>query len=1605
MDRKSATKIQPTLPLHQLISESQPVAVARQLELLQHAFYQSNEIDDDLPLSPTDQYCALMSVWEYAQQRQPGETLIRVFNPDPAKCGWHIEHTLVEIIMEDMPFIIASVLADLARQNIRVHHQAYPVFLIDRDKKGALKTLHTSGPGVNGTPEALLRLEIDRQISPEQRSAVAESLRNVLNDVRASVEDWKPMLARLEEAAEWCSSHAASYQTPELDETVRFLRWLGQENFLLIGSRFYDVSLKPDNTYHLNYLDGSGLGCFRDPISDSQREIRLDEYMSRLIEQPDMLVLTKSTTRSTVQQYAHLDYVGVKKINDQGRIIGEWRFFGLYSSKAHDAPLSTIPLISQRVQRVLADSGLPSDNHGYKVLRHLLNTYPRDEILQASYEQFRDAIFGMQRSFERRQLGLFLRPDTYGRFIDVLMLVPRDRYNTNLRLRVLDILKEEFDAYSVEFGVRLSEQPLALIEFTIHCRKAHLINPDVKKLKQKINDAMLSWQDKLHLAMLQELDEAESNRLLTRFGNAMSTAYQEEISASEAVRDICILDKMSAPLTTQLFPRSSDNDTIRFKVLGQGQSIALSDVLPILEHLGVRVLSASPYDVDLEDGRAFWIIDFSLDSADNPDLSSVQMRQQFQESFIRTYVGELENDRFHQLILKAGISYREVELMRALCKYLLQLSLPFSQHYIEQALSRNPQLCRQLISLFSARFDPMLKGDRDELQAIITSEINDALEAVDNLDEDRILRHYLELIQAMLRTSYYQSAEQTLDRLSFKFNTRAITAAPEPRPAFEIFVYSPRVEGVHLRAGPVARGGLRWSDRREDFRTEVLGLVKAQMVKNAVIVPVGAKGGFVPKQLPDSSDRNAVQAEVVSCYKTFIRGLLDLTDNLKDNQPVAPKNVVCHDEPDPYLVVAADKGTATFSDIANGISREYDFWLDDAFASGGSNGYDHKQMGITARGAWESVKRLFREQNRNSQREDFTVIGIGDMAGDVFGNGMLLSPHIRLLAAFNHMHIFIDPNPDAASSFKERQRLFKLPRSSWEDYDANLISKGGGIYRRSAKFIELSDQAREALGISDRRLAPTDLIRQLLQAPVDLLWNGGIGTYAKASTETHADVGDRANDGLRVDGAELRVKVVGEGGNLGLTQKARIEFARKGGLINTDAIDNAGGVDSSDHEVNLKILLSQEVASGRLSEADRNKLLASMTDEIATLVLKHNFQQSQILSLCAWQAPQRLNDHRRLIHMLERAGRLNRKLEHLPNEEHLEELARSNSGLSRPEIAVLMAYSKLWLSDQLIAEGVGEDQDLAQLLPDYFPVVIRNLYPQQIQQHPLRAELMATHLTNLVCNRMGSTFVSYLQSESNCTALNAVRAFIALSQIFNLNSLWQELEALEETVDDQLFRSQLTRIQDLVERSALWLVRHNPGNLSIAQLVERYHQLQTELPTALPELMHESGRNVIAEAIAELVAADVPEPLALRLASLPHLYAGLDIVELAQEQNQSSEDTARLYFALEQELHLQPLRSYISDLPEEDLWQRKARAALAFEVDRGQLQACTSILQDTDADLPLTERLSLWQSQHDKELRILQQTFTEVSSHDRPDLAMLSIVVRKLGSIHQLHLA
>lgn len=1588
-----------------------------QIQSLADAYYRDISSKDLAQINTDDCYGSLLCLWQFLQIRQPEQIKIRIYNPEPETHHWHSTHSIIEIVVDDMPFLVSSVLMELDRQKIKVYRLNHPTLRSERDNTGQLQSIGTHQAIL---VEAVIRIEIDRQADHSDMEKVASGIRNIVDDVYKVVSDWEAMQARLNEAIQWCQNHPSPLLDVELKETLAFLHWLKKDNFLFIGFRYYEIHQSSDKL-RLRTNTKTGLGTFREISHKSSARQDLSPYTAAQIQTPEPLVITKSTNRSTVHRSAHLDYIGIKQFDDDRIIIGEWRFFGLFSSTAYNVPLDEIPLIRKKVTKLLKNSGWPANSHRGNALRHIIHDYPRDELLQANYEQLKAAINGILDCHELRQLKVLLRPDTYDRFITVLVYVSKDNFNTELRLKMQQILLNELGGNSIDFNVQLSENPMAQLQFTVHCHHANKQDVDVERLEAMIHEAMLSWSDHLQQALKEAFGEAVGNRMAQYYLQAFPAAYREDVNPRQAVADIRRLEsiKDSYQISTSLYRPVIDHYRWHFRVLGKGPLLALSDVLPILEKMGVRVRSARPYAISPYNLESAWVLDFSIEldshenalsnstnsqdpsaqQSSNSNLEDTHLREQFHEVFIRTWKGEMENDGFNGLVVSAGLNWEQVVLVRALSRYLLQLQVPFSQSYMQKVLNSNPYVVREIVGLFNVRFYPNFRGDRHEVARAYSERIYRLLDNVSNLDEDRILRHFLSVIEAMLRTNAYQKEDngESKSYLSFKLEPDKIPTSPHPRPMFEIFVYSPRFEGVHMRGGRIARGGLRWSDRMEDFRTEILGLAKAQMVKNAVIVPHGAKGGFVTKHLPPNGSREEIQKEGVSCYCLFISGLLDLTDNLQGGNIIPPKGVVRYDDNDHYLVVAADKGTASFSDIANNVSKIYGFWLGDAFASGGSQGYDHKKMGITARGAWESVKRIFKERGIDTQTQNFSVIGIGDMSGDVFGNGMLLSSHIRLIAAFNHQHIFIDPNPDISTSFNERQRLFDLPRSSWDDYDRSKLSEGGGIFSRSLKNIHLSKQARSVLATDKSMVSPAELIQTILKAPVDLLWNGGIGTYVKASYENNADVGDRSNDNVRINASELNVNTVGEGGNLGLTQLARIEFSKRGGLINTDAIDNSGGVDSSDHEVNIKILLNQIVDDGDITIKQRNTLLASMTNEIAMLVLRHNFLQSQRLSLSLQQSIVLFNDHRFLIRKLEQKGRLNRTQDCLPSDTELKAREKNSEGLTRPEIAVLLSHTKLDLFESLVAAKIDEDPVLATKLLDYFPSQLRHQFPDQIMSHPLKTEILATHLSNEVGNRMGETFIEYIQQETRNSELNCVRAFMAIKEIFSIPAIWDQFEGLGFDVKDETQRVELFRIQRHVEKACVWLIRNHSGNMDIESLISNYKPGVSAVSGQLAELLGEEDCEWLGGRVTWLQEANFSSTLAETCAGLRYLYYVLFMVNVSNEYKYTVTDVACIFFALEDYLCLPWLRERIRQLPVNDLWQRKAQSSLKDQLDRTLNDNCIHVLSLSDGKPE--KQLQQWLEKNIELIDRWKETVRGIQSAREQNFSMLSVAIQELSLI------
>ncbi len=1428
---------------------------------------------------PADLSGAVLSHWSLMAQRLPGEIKLRLLNPDSERDGWTAQHTVLELITDDMPFLVDSVVMELSRAGYGTHLAIHPVIRVARTAAGALLDVSAAGTEHGGAPaESVIHLEFDRERDATRLDELDAGLRRVLGDVRLAVEDWQPMRTLVLALADEVGAGAAGIAERDLEEARAFLNWLTQDRFVFLGYREYELTTDADGA-RLEGVPGTGLGILRKEAGSPTTP--LSERALALALENSPLVLTIANSRATVHRPAYLDYVGVRRFAPDGRVLGEARFLGLYTTAAHRETALAIPLVRRKVEYVLEQAGFPLDSHDAKALTAICEGYPRDSLFQISAPELLRSASGILALGERQRVRLFVTEDQLERFVTCLVCLPRDRVSTEARDAMVALLLDAFGASQYDWDLQRTESTIARMRFVIHTPDG-IPSYDEAALERGVAAATRWWTDDLRDALVQAHGEEPGTALYRRYERAFPPAYRADIPFDAAVEDIAVIEQLQSS-EGPVLRLYHEGDAVRARLFGR-QPVSLSDVLPKFERMGAPVSDERPYEVRPLGGLEVWVYDFGLACAVH-DLEVV--RDLFERAFLGVWSGELEHDQLGALVLLAGLSGELVVILRAVTRYLRQAWGVFSDRAMEAALVGNPELAALLVELFIARLDP---ERRDEATASrIEQEIEAGIDAVQSLNEDRILRGFLAVIKGILRTNYFNAPRyEDIPYMSFKLDPALIPVLPLPLPRFEIFVYSPRVEGVHLRGGMVARGGLRWSDRREDFRTEVLGLMKAQMVKNALIVPVGSKGGFVVKSPPSDGGREALLAEGIACYRTFLHGLLDLTDNIVEGRIVPPAGIVRLDGDDPYLVVAADKGTATFSDIANAVSAEYGFWLGDAFASGGSVGYDHKAMGITARGAWESVKRHFRELGSDIQSTPFTAVGIGDMAGDVFGNGMLLSPQTRLIAAFNHQHIFIDPDPDAAAGFAERQRLFALPRSAWTDYDSTLISAGGGVYERSAKSISLSPQARAALGVEQAEMAPEALISAILRAPVDLLWNGGIGTYVKSSQETHVAVGDKANDAVRVDGRELRCRVVGEGGNLGFTQLGRIEYALTGGQINTDAIDNVGGVNCSDHEVNIKILLDALIASGELDLQRRNALLAEMTDAVAAKVLRGSYTQTQALSIACRHSLVQSEVHARLIRDLEQRAGLNREVEFLPSDGEIAQRRLAGRGLTGPELAVVMAHCKIHLKSQLLDSDLPEDGYLGHDLERYFPDPLPQRYLAQMHEHRLRREIIATVVANQLVDRAGTTFVFRLQEELGAPAALIARGYAVVREIYGMRAFWDAVEALDNQVDAHVQLQMLSDGRLLVEHATRWLVRTHGENpaLDIEALVSRYAPGAELLARDLPRLLGGSDAQTLEQRVTQLTGAGVPDELAARAAALPFLLPVLDIVEVAAQTDQ-----------------------------------------------------------------------------------------------------------------------
>jgi glutamate dehydrogenase len=1569
-----------------------PVAPDR----LARCFYHGVSELDLVQRAPEDLAGAALAQLELGRTRTRGQYRVRVFNPEPGRDGFASPHTVIMVVTDDMPFLVDSLGMVCTQRGLAVHLLAHPVLSVVRDGRGILKSVHLDDPPQDAAPESWQMIEIDREPDPARLAAIEASIRSSLGDVRAATGDWRRMRTKAREAAATLGGGRS-----EVREARALLEWMEGDHFTFLGYREYRLRRGPRQD-RLVPVPRSGLGILRPRAGHKAKTIVLAGEIRTFARSSDPLIITKANSVATVHRSTYLDYVGVKTFDAKGNVTGERRFLGLWTSSAYSHGPSEIPVLRHKVQRVIDHFHLKPSSHDHKALVHALDTFPRDELFQATLPDLVRIVRGIVNLYERAQVRLFVRRDPFRRFYSCLVYVPRDRYNTQARKRIEKLALEAFGGVAIESQVTLSESVLARLHLLVRTPTGTDQGVEAVELERRIAQTVRTWQDQLKDALLDARGEAEALQLFRTWGDAFPAAYQEDMPFDVAVDDIALLEQVAArpgELHMSMYRREDQPPhKVQFKLLRKDRPIPISDVLPTIENLGLKLISERPYDIGTGPG-AFWVQDFELEHPRGVTIDLVTDAPRFMTTFAKVWTGEADNDGFNRLVLAADLGWRGAMVLRTYARWFVQLGLPLSQAYVEEALASNAAAAGHLLKLFVARFDPGIPAPRRRREETTQRRALDRLLAgVARIDDDRILRAYIAAIEATLRTNYFRTdaAGEPRPYLALKLDPRRAAEVPLPKPMFEIFVHSPRVEGVHLRMGRVARGGLRWSDRREDFRTEILGLMRAQNVKNTVIVPVGAKGGFVPRRLPQNRDE--AQQEGTACYRTFIRALLDVTDNVVGGKVIAPPGVVRYDRDDAYLVVAADKGTAKFSDVANAISEEYGFWLGDAFASGGSAGYDHKEMGITARGGWESVRRHFREFGRDTQSQHFTVAGIGDMSGDVFGNAMLLSPHIRLVAAFDHRHIFIDPAPDGARSFAERKRLFALPRSSWEDYDARLISKGGSVHSRQLKSVPLSVEARALLGIEAPSATPNDVIRAILRLPVDLLWNGGIGTYVKSADETHAEIGDRANDAVRVNGADLRCRVVGEGGNLGFSQRGRIEYALAGGHINTDFIDNSAGVNCSDVEVNLKILFNPLIVAGKLRRKARNRLLESMTAEVAELVLRNNYLQCLAISSLHETAAERIFELGHLLRSLERAGTLDRALEALPTDEEIVERHRKAQRLTRPELAMLLSYSKIWLSGRLIDTDIAEDPYLGAELTRYFPKPVQRRFPREIQKHQLRREIIVTAITNSLVNRMGPGFAVRTQEDTGADVGSIARAYSIAREITGMRDLWADIEALDDKAPAALQYAMSHETMRLLRRLTYWVLRNHGTNLDIERAVSRLRPGIRELMSDLPDLIEGIEVEYYEKSLARFSADGVPASVARRVASLGAFHSSVDIVEVALARRAPVAQAARVYFGLGAAIGLDWIRGEIERLPVEGHWQALARGTMREEAYLLQRRLADQVLSRGRAG-DLAKRIDAWLAMRGAAHENVSRTVREMRTMGSADFPTLSVALQAVRQL------
>lgn len=1543
-------------------------------------------------------------LWYFMKEPPNGEPKVSIFNPNLDVHGWVCGRTVITVLQKDMPFLVDSTRIELNARDIPLHVIKSTVLPVNRQGQ-YVDVKQSTKEGIE--KEALIYIEISLQTQASELASLVRSLKAALKDVKTVVSDYQAIREKLSQARENIAQHNLEHS-----EELAFLAWLPESHFTFFGYRDFSFVEQGEERFLKEHID-ERLGIFKKISREDVlvAESAFSQGMQQFYSGDELICFSKSSTRSNVHRAVYPDYVVVKKYNEAGEVCGEVRFLGLFTYSVYMLTPTYIPLLRKKFSLVVQHSGIDPESHDGKSLCRVMENFPRDELFQSDIQTLYDNVHTVTSINERHVVRLIMRRDPFGNFVYCMVFIPKDVYNTRIRLRVQELLSSALGSDDLDVTTDFSESILARARFVFRIEPGKVVDVDTKELEKEIVEITRNWDDHLRISLIENLGEAKGLKHYYEYKNAFSESYREHFDARTAVNDIRMIEDIAGePGIAMHFyqPVGSAADSMRFKVMHRDTPLELSDVIPILENLGLRVLGEHPYEIVAKNGDCVWLHDFQLkfDLHTQVDVNSV--RNLFESAFSAVWSKESESDQFNRLVLGARLSWREVSMLRAYAAYMKQTAFVSTQQFIADTLSAHLEITRNLVALFKACFSPRInKGATKDEERIARLSVNvlEGLDNVENLNEDKVLRRYLELIKGTLRTNFFQKqsdgdGESYKPYISLKLSPRTIPEIPEPRPMFEIFVYSPRVEGVHLRGGKVARGGLRWSDRLQDYRTEVLGLVKAQQVKNAVIVPSGAKGGFVAKKIPANVTRDEIFNEGVECYKLFIQGLLDITDNLVEGSVQPPLDVVRRDDDDPYLVVAADKGTATFSDIANAISLEYGHWLGDAFASGGSHGYDHKKMGITAKGAWVSVQRHFREKGIDIQNEEFTVLGIGDMAGDVFGNGMLLSKHIRLIAAFNHMHIFIDPEPDAEKSYLERKRLFETAGTSWQDYNANQISTGGGVFSRSAKYITISAEMKQLFGIDADRLSPNELIQMLLKAEVDLIWNGGIGTYVKSSKESNADVGDKANDSLRVNGRDLRCKVFGEGGNLGMTQLGRVEFSLNGGACNTDFIDNAAGVDCSDHEVNIKILLDELVVNGDLTEKQRNKMLLDMTDAVAELVLENNYRQTQALSVAEFQVKARINEYRRFISFLENTGRLDRTIEYLPTDEEIAERSAQGMGLTRPELSVLISYAKVMLKEELVDSTLAEDPYVGKAVETAFPEKLRKKNKKEVHQHRLKKEIVATQIANNLINYIGISSCHRLLESTGATLGDIAKAYVVSRDVFRLESFQSVVEGLDNRAPAAFQSEIMANMIRRVRRGTRWFLRNRRSGIEPQNEINTFAPALNEALTCIEQIMEEAANDGWLMRKQRYQERGLPDEWAARLSMPDNMFSGLGVVEASLISGESIEAVTKIHYILLDRLNLSWFATQISEVTVESYWQAMARESYIDDLEAQVRKLCVNILR-LAGQRPIEEAVEVWHKQHQYLIDRWRAMVNEVQGTQVTDYAMFSVAMRELIDLAQ----